>query len=252
MIKIILVVLAINFLTCSLARLIQGGRFVYNKRPYPDYNGKMVLIAGILGQPETTYGKIKMPYGGSGYLNYSLFGFNPKNAGKQLKQFLESKDHIVGTKDYIIGMDVGCKAIVYAGLIGERRVLLSPYTHAIGLKAKDQTKISILSPILEVLTWALGWISIIPIIRTKQKNWYSLALLADQLFWTYYGDPEIDEKCGMDYDVLLDRDTTHQENYVMADVYKKSNLITVATERSCITVEPVAKLYESILNAILE
>ncbi|MBP5512055.1 hypothetical protein J6X90_01565 [Candidatus Saccharibacteria bacterium] len=249
--KIILVVLAINFLTCSLVRIIQGGRFVYNIKPYPDYNGKNVLIAGVLGQPEPTYSKIRMPYGGNGYLNYSLFGFNPKNAGKQLKRLSKTKNHIIGSKDYIIGLTVGCKAILYAGLIGKRRVLLSPYTHSIGLTVKDQTRLEYLTPILEVIAWALGWIAVLPIIRTKQKTFYSLALLADQLFWTYYGDPEPDENCGANYDVILDRDTDHQENAVMADIYKKARIATVATTHERIAEEVIAKLYETILEEFL-
>lgn len=82
--SIIICLLLFNFMTCAIARAIHGGCFEYDSATFPAYNGKNILIAGMLGQPETSFKYIDLPYCYSGYLRYSMFGFNPINAGRQL------------------------------------------------------------------------------------------------------------------------------------------------------------------------
>ena len=245
MVKIIILVLLTNFITCLIARLIQGGRFTYNKNIYPAYNGKMILIAGMLSQPESAYQYINMPYGCSGYLKFSLLGYNPKKSGKQLKELAKSKD-------YVIGISVGCKSIIYADSPGKKRILVNPCTHSITLKAEYQMLLQYLSPILEVVSYALGWLSILPVIKTKLGDRYSLALLADQLFWIYYGDPEYEKTASqVGTGLILSKSDEFLENDIISEIYRRSSIEKVPARHGFIASQYVAQYFNEAINKLL-
>ena len=185
MVMIVGVLLLINFFSFFSAKTFQAGKLVYDKKKFPNYNGRVFLIAGELSQPEKAYDRIEMPYSVRVNMRYSLLGFNPKEAGKQLEALALSED-------YIIGSSLGCKALIYSHRDDIKRVMIDPATHSIILKAGLQMKLRH-TPLLVGLTYILGWLSAIPFIPTKSGNFYSLALLADQLYWLYYGDPRFND-----------------------------------------------------------
>lgn len=244
MIGAIIAFIGVNFITCLVVRMVQAGCFTYNWDTYPNYSGKMIFIAGAFGQPEETYEKIHKPYCCSAYLNYSLLGYNPKNAGKQLSKLIK-------TKDYVVGSSVGCKAIIYANRSAVRRVFINPMTHFIALKPKYQTLIQYLAPLAEVLSYALGWLAVLPIIKT-QTGRYSIALLIDQIYWMYYGDPDSDEMGRLsETGVIISKNDKYLENDIIKGIYKGARIEQVSFDYSHMMDEVASEEYDFEINNLL-
>ena len=207
----------------------------------------MILIAGMLSQPEGAFRHIHMPYCYSGYLRYSCFGFNPRNAGAQIHRLAKRKD-------YIVGISIGCKAIAYSATSANRRCFINPMTHYITLKPRYQTLIRFWTPIAEVLSYALGWLSFIPFIKTATGDHYSLALLVDQLFWTGYGDPSYDKIKDMSLTgVILSADDEYLDNTIVDSIYRNSYETSEIRTRHADTLSPhVAQEYEDAMCSILD
>jgi hypothetical protein len=244
--KIIIWVLILNFVTCLFARLKQGGRFVYDRKVFPDYNGKMIFIAGLLDQPDHNYEGMSMPYLRGGNLRFSLFGFNPKNSGEQLTK-------ITRPKDYIVGASIGCKAILYSVTCRNKRVFINPATHSIAFIAKYQTMSQFLSPIAELISYALGWLSILPVITTKNNAKYSFALLADQFFWCYYGDPTYDQMKMLDRTgVIISTDDEYLENDVVKSIYSEAkDVVSISTRHAFFSNPFACEEYQNAINKLL-
>lgn len=242
---VIITILVVNFITCLIARLIQGGRFTYDRSESPDYNGKMILIAGMLSQPESAYRFIEMPYGGKMYLNFSVFGYNPKTSGKQLASLTKSQD-------YVIGVSVGCKSIIFSHRPMVRRVLVNPMTHSIILKPKYQMLIQYLSPLAEVASYAIGWLAIIPFIKSDTGNYYSIALLVDQLYWMYYGDPHFND-LGLlnNTGVVISTEDEFLENDIIKGIYGGAMFEETETRHGHLANPHVADQYNEAINSLL-
>lgn len=245
MTEIIILILIFNFISCSIARIIKGGRFTYNKKIFPNYNGKMILISGMLSQPENVFKLIHMPYGCNGYLNYSLLGYNPKSSGKQLAELTRSKD-------FVVGVSIGCKSILLSHHPENRRVFVNPMTHSIILKPKYQMLIQYLSPIAEVLSHAIGWLAVLPVIRTGTKNFYSIALLVDQLYWMYYGDPHFDDIGNLDETgVITSTDDEFLENHIIEGIYNGATFEETYTRHGYLADPDVSNEYDQAINNLL-
>ena len=241
----IILVLVLNFFTCFIARLLQGGCFTYNKRTFPNYNGKNILIAGLLSQPEMAYQRISLPYCYSAFLRYSMLGFNPKNASLQVCDIARSRD-------CILGVSVGCKPIVFAGEPGLKRVLINPCTHAKGIIKKYRVLLGFLAPIFKLFCYMIGWIAVIPIIKIGENERYSLALLSDQLFWSYYGEPsdgETDYQNGTG--IVLSKNDDYLANDKISKIYLNAEKIVVPTEHANIDNEYDSYLYDEAINNLL-
>lgn len=241
MIKTILIIIILNFITCLIVRAMQGGRFVYNKNIYPDYNGKMLLIAGIMDQPEKVYKCINMPYGCSGYLNYSLLGYNPKNSGVQLSALTKSKDYIIGT-------GVGCKSIIFSHHPENKRALINPMTHSIVLEPRFQIFIEYVVPVLRFIAFLLGWISVIPLIRTKKGSWCSIALLLDQLYWTYYDDPHFDDIGQTVNTKIICSNNKYVMNDIIKSIYIGANFENVSVSSTDLGIGLMSMHYDKAIN----
>lgn len=223
MLMYIATALIFNFFSFVMVRIYQAGRFTYNHSKYPAFNGRVFLVAGMMAQPEKTYARIEMPYSVRVNLNYSLLGYNPKNAGKQLEEMALSED-------YLIGLGTGCKAIIYSHRDDVKRILINPATHSIAFKAEYQMWLRY-TPILVGLSCILGWISAIPIIPTKSGNFYSLALLSDQLYWSYYGDPRFNDLGKVDKTGLIVSEyDKYVVNYISESIYQGAKVREIKTE----------------------
>lgn len=244
MVKVFLVILFLNFITCLITRKIQGGRFTYNKKTYPDYNGKNILIAGMLSQPENAYKYVELPYCHSAYLRFSPFGYNPKISGEQLRKLIRSKD-------VVVGLSVGCKSIIFAHRPETCRILVNPMTHSITLKAEKQLLIEYLSPIAEVLSYLLGWLAVIPVIKTGTGDFYSIALLVDQLFWMYYDDPHFDDIGKMNkIGVVISTDDEYLENHIIKGIYNCAEFVEIDTAHGQITNREAVYEYSTAISIL--
>ena len=175
---VLIAVLIVNALTCSIARQQLNGRFVV-KTSWLNAGGSIVVyIAGMCGQPDQAFDKIKLPFAASEiYMRYSMFGFSPKKIGAWL-------DYVGLAGCSIVACSVGAKPLVYSGLSISQRAeeiyLLNPCAYSKSLRRRLLWPVRIGGVALEALSYALGWIAIIPL---PPHGYYSLALLADQTFW---------------------------------------------------------------------
>lgn len=241
--KLLLIVLIVNCLTAALARLIWGGRLIYHEPPSSG-NSEVYLIAGMLSQPENAFKYLSFNNQATMPLRYSVFGFNPKNSAKQLRE-------IVGPYDTVVGISIGCKPILMSENNCRRRILINPMTHSIILTAKNQMLIEYLSPEAEVLTYLLGWISFIPFINTDTGDRYSLALLIDQLYWMYYGDPKPSatrnlEKVG----IVISTEDEFLANDVMKDIYSRAVQIEIETMHGRTADPRVSNEYQKAIDTL--
>ena len=194
---ILLSLLILNIGTCTIVRLAWGGKFTYNKKASPLYNGKNILIGGLMSQPDDDFAGIsELPYQMSLMLRYSVLGFNPKNAGRQIRELAKRKD-------VLIANSIGCKALAYSRTNFNERAFINPLSHSIILDSEYQLILEFLGPILEVIMYLLGWIAVIPFVKTGKNSRYSLALIADQLYFLQYGDPSYEDLEDLEQSYLL-------------------------------------------------
>jgi hypothetical protein len=115
-----------------------------------------------------------------------MYGYNPINAGKQLNQLLTSTD-------IVYSASVGCKAAIFAKRNEVRSILFNPIVQ---ITASNPEQISVQmhgATVLRVVSYLLGWISILPIMKMKTGQNGSFALFCDQKYWSYYGNPGYDD-----------------------------------------------------------
>lgn len=178
--KIIIVLLIINAITCFIFRVfIHRGRlkildFASETNETSDVS---ILLAGIFNQPYGAF--FLLPAVKSDHMifcDYSCFGFNAKNAGKQIN-----------------AMDIPSpsRVNVYAISLGDKVArYLTRCTHIYGINPCPNPSVlrtnwqKILPPValsLEIITLALGWIAVIPLVPSDDTC-YSIALISDQLW----------------------------------------------------------------------
>ncbi|MBR1875442.1 hypothetical protein IJ798_03665 [Candidatus Saccharibacteria bacterium] len=239
---VILIILALNILTALIVRVTHGGRLICDGA-FPITDGKVILVAGMLSQPESAYQYIDFHNKVIGYLRFSSFGFNPKNAAYQL-------DEVIQPNDTVVGISIGCKPIIMSLVKCRRKILINPMTHSIILKAKNQMLIEYLAPLAEVLSYALGWISLIPFIKTDTGDHYSLALLLDQLYWMYYGDPEDEDMDSLDnVGIVISNQDEFLENDIISSIYlKASGQFDIDTRHGHTANPKVAPLYQDAID----
>lgn len=217
---------------------------VYESSDSPD-GRKVFLIAGLQNQPDTAYQYIEL----AGYnrvdLEFSFFGFNPKKAGRQL-------EGIATSEDAICGISVGAKTIEYCpSQPGCRVVLINPCSHPEVLKTNYYYLTRCLSPLAEVISYGLGWISVLPVIPADLGHHTSIALLVDQLFWIGWGEPDVmAENCG----VIISTDDEFLEMRRLRDVYCGAEQVEIATMhgRTGTKSHNQAQLYNDAINQLLK
>lgn len=242
--KIVLVIFIINVVTAGLARIAFGGKLVVDRRRLEGNEPKTFIIAGMLSQPESAYTHLsfnseKVP------LRFSVLGFNPKNIARQLED-------LVSSDDTLVGISIGCKPIIMSDTGCKQAILINPMTHSIILQAKNQMLIEYLAPEAEALTYLLGWISIIPFIKSDTNDFYSLALLVDQLFWMYYGDPEPDATKDLsNVGIIISTSDEFLDNDVMRGIYQGANQFEINTKHGWTAHYYAAEEYQKAIDFLL-
>ena len=247
-------ILTLNIFTYAIVRFAHGGTLVVSEKPpnptdqSADHidlpkrtpGSHFYIICNFLNQPQNAFKYIAPPR--AIYLRYSLLGYNPKNAGFQLSGLMYDKD-------IAIGMSIGAKAIAYAPTRHENTIFVNPCTHKSALKPSLRPVITILALIAKLASYALGWLSIIPIIPTHAENErYSLTLLADQLFWMAYGNPPV-----IKAKVILSKDDEFLDNDAITKLYDldKTNSICIKTLHAHTDDETCAVAYAKAVNHLL-
>lgn len=187
----ILALLLINAFSAAFQRLfVAKGELVMKRLSEFQYGRRnLAVIAGFWNQSDRAFQYIKFPERLNLFaLNFSNFGYNPIAAGRA---FLRPS---MRAFDYICAISVGAKAVEYSTMFGTSRriMLICPCSHPTVLQPFFRWATRILSPVLELISFGLGWLAFLPIIPIKLGGRASIALVADQLFWIAYGNPKVD------------------------------------------------------------
>ncbi len=244
----LVVLLLINVFSAALYRLLIARGKLVLKRLSGFRSGRhnLFLVAGFWNQADRAYQYIRFPDEVNRYaLNFSAFGYNPRVAGEQIAQLLYPKDSICA-------ISVGAKAVEYSALFdwARRVTLICPCSHPSVLKPFFRWATRILSPLLELVSFGLGWLAFLPIIPIKLGGRASVALVADQLFWIAYGNPKVDvyRHTGL----IMSRDDELLLNGELERIYQTASpQITVSGLHARTDILEMAGEYESAISNIL-
>lgn len=209
---------------------------------------KLLLISGLKSQPSKSYAKIDF---GDEYervlLEFSLLGFNPQVAGAQLDALmLEDGDAAV------CAVSLGAKVVEYSNVDYDSGVILvNPCSHPQALN-KEYTFYPLfryLAPALELASYALGWVSVLPILTDDMGDKTSIALIVDQIFWGAHIDVEFtaNENVG----VVISTSDEIMLNDVLYDLYEGAHFAEINTLHGRIGSARDAKLYETAIMELL-
>lgn len=182
------VLLFVNFVSCSIFRLIFGGKFVIEtpncsatKQNLP----RLYLIAGLKSQPASAYHRFNFSCYRLVYCSFSYLGYDPFRAGRQLAR-------LTHPEDTICGLSVGAKAIECSDLpLDQAVILVNPcsYPNLLNRQCRFYPYIKYVAPLAEIATFLMGWIAVLPILQGRLGDNLSLVLIVDQLFWIGAGQP---------------------------------------------------------------
>lgn len=183
----IIVLLFINIFSAAIHRqfIAQGKLISKPLRDFQHQRHNLFVIAGFWNQSDRAFQYVNFEDDMNLIaLNFSAFGYNPKNAGQQIARLL-------GFSDQICAISVGAKAVEYsiAYAIARRIALICPCSHPSVLKPFLRRMVRIFAPVVEVVSFALGWLAFLPVVPIKLGGHASITLIADQLFWIAYGNP---------------------------------------------------------------
>jgi len=182
--KLVLIVLVMNIVTAGVARMIFGRKLeITGETEWSDEIGvkpTVFLIAGMMNQATEAFKFSKFEGYEICYLNFSKFGFSPRQAGRQIGEEWYSEG------DVVLGISIGAKAAVFSGRT--KQILINPCVFPETLKPRLRTMVKIFAPLIELASYTLGWLAILAVIPADAGK-YSLALVADQLFAIAYGKP---------------------------------------------------------------
>lgn len=241
--KVILILYLINIISCTVARLYHGGKLIIDDQT-PEAPSKAWLIAGLQNQPKTAYRYIDIEGYEKAYLEYSYFGFNPKAAAQQVED-------IAQVDDIVCAVSVGAKPLEYAENLGTIQIILiNPCSHPEALRSEFYYLTRCLSPLAEVISYALGWLAVAPIIPADIGTRTSIALLVDELFWIGWGDPQSDYvNCG----VIVSTEDEFLELESLYQIYDGAIFAEIDTKHGRIGSESNddATKYQQAVNSLL-
>gem|GEM_PF-4266327 len=179
--RTILVILLLNIISCFIfRRFIHRGRMeILNFCPQGARPKSCCLfLAGMMNQPGAAFSRLRTATADQMvYAEFSIFGWNAKESIKQLNEYNGFIEHVPLT---VFSISVGDK--VARGITECKRIYaLNPCPSPEVLNFRFRILSPVLAIVLELMTFLLGWIAVLPIIPADDTN-YSLALLADQLF----------------------------------------------------------------------
>ena len=180
----LLVAWLVNVATCLIFRLCHAGKMnIVVLHHKPGIKIWRFYIAGMMNQPDNAFRQIRnLNFGNTVLLKFSPFGWDPKKAAKQLETMLKPEN-----ENLCYSISVGDKVFRHLNPEIERKeYVINPCSQAGLLQAKYR-HLGKLAAVLEAISILVGWFAIMPIAPVGRDGnrrviWYSLILLADQLW----------------------------------------------------------------------
>lgn len=239
--QIIQVIAVANCVSFVLMRLMWGvgGNLAADiimrapKDPTRQTNEAVFLAAGILNQPPMAFAFAESAFRDKNlfYLNFKLIGWDACATACDVSTIIQE---YCPSSVEVYTISLGEHVASYLRHIQKAakqpfefsQVAVNPCPSIVAIQKKYHWMLRLGSPLFEVICHLLGWLSVVPIIRTP-GGYYSLVLLADQ-FWvmTYDTIDSITDQTD-DYQMILSADDEllnndyllrhlHRRNYAMA------------------------------------
>lgn len=235
---IFLILFLLNAISAAVWRILahRGQLATYGSRRYGEKH--YILLAGFKNQPSNAFKTIPFKNSRVITMSYSAFGFNPKTAGKQL-------DRLSRVEDTVLAISLGAKSVAYSKKEFSA-IAINPCSFPGSLKPEIRDWFKSRALPLEILSFLLGWLSFLPVI-TADAGKYSLALLADQMFWISYGDPTEHK---FSHIILGERDWV-LDNESIRNRYPGSHFLSLDTSHASLNDEKDTKAYNEAIQKIL-
>ncbi len=239
--RIIIIILAINIISCFIARLIHGGRMIIDvpreKLLSKDGTKAIILLPGAMSQANFDYGNLPSVAEKSMKANltilpkYSNLGWSSRGTARQIDKILKEA-YVDQAEAYTIM--IGDKVVrqMESGKI-KKIFAINPCPVPETLSDENQTDLPFFAKLFRVGVILLGWLAVIPALETNGCH-YSLALFSDQLWEMAVNEDVPPCKAYVTYLVLCEQNKLLNNNQVLRfyDEYDKTinKLITMRTK----------------------
>ena len=249
---ILLIIYALFVVSSLVVRITPGD---YMDR-LPDYDPTIMaakhkaqrlafVVGGFMDKPENAMKYIDLP-------DYQIVAITNDNFGFRISQYRDILDKYASNKDVAIGISIGAKAVVESN--AKNQILINPCTDPYALYKESFWPAKIFAPILQFLSFILGWLSFIPFIRGND-GYYSLAFFADQLWAIGYGWPEPSTESNIG--IIISTDDEFLDNRVIIEDFEQealenSTIVEINTEHATIGTRKDAEQYQEAINYLLK
>ena len=225
---ILLLILALNAISCIIARIIQGGKFEIElpeeKHIYSGASKMLILLAGSMSQPEDDFAFIESIKEKEQAVNavlrprYSMFGWHADNSARQLDQLIRETytDQVE-----VYTRECGDKVV---RLMNSEKIekIFAINPCPVPSTLKERKKVRTEAIVLQLVSFLVGWISIIPIFRAGSGR-YSLALTADKMWEISTNDSPQPTRVQRTY-IVLSEEEQYLDNVSILRFYEAANL----------------------------
>lgn len=250
---IITLIFVFNILTAWVVRNLKGKFKVRTWINYdaPPSGKKVCLVSGFRNQPDVAFGLIDFSRCRKiVWLMYSNFGFNMNLAARQMYEVCTA-----GYGTEVFAISFGAMVHQHANL--RKGVLIDPCINPEVILEPYRQKFRRNAIIYGALSAILGWLAFIPVIPVEKPALsgialspvrYSLALLADQMYYIGYSETKVKESRGVtlvlsNYDGLLDNERIIRD-------FRAARVIMIPAGHADTLANP--EPYQKVLEPLLE
>lgn len=203
------------------------------------------IVGGFVDQPENAMKHIELP-------GYNMIAIANDVFGFRISQYRDIIDKYSTDGDIAIGISVGAKAVVESDI--KKQILINPCTDPLALYDEHYWPAKIFAPVLELISWLLGWLAFIPFIPVN-GNHFSLAFFADQLWAIGYGWPIPSTEA--DIGIILSTEDKFIDNRVIMEDFNEDTpdnitALEIHTEHATIGRKEDAPKYQAAINYLLK
>ena len=205
------------------------------------------LIAGFFQQPNTILKLLNIPEQAESvfFMRYSVFGYSLDAYRQALRRKIKEESALLTNAEKMfqnigISITIGDQVLLDAPKI-DSSIAINPCSHGFCFKERYRILLLIISPLLEITKFFLGWLAFIPFIKIN-RNWFSLRLIFDQLSYAAHVSSKTKTYDGTDRKVILDKNNTFLDNNRIKRYFLNSRIIEV-TENNKETNEKISNRY---------
>lgn len=249
---IVIILYSLFFFSALMLRFSSGD--YYDKLPEEDSDISLArkrgeklafIVSGFLDQPDRAMQHIELQ-------DYNMIAIANDVFGFKIDQYRDIIDKYSEEGDIAIGISVGAKAVVESDI--GKQILINPCVHPLALKGKYFWLAKIFAPLLQLVSWILGWLSFIPFISANDSH-FSLAFFADQLWEIGYGWPIPSKEA--DIDIVISSEDEFLNNQVIIEDFEEeapdnSTIIRINTKHARIGDKKDAPKYQNAINYLLK